>query len=424
MTSLNENLATLAAFGDFFYHSWWIILPPAFYYIFNVLWMDFAGFYSENSWHQNKKYTMLEIIPPREIERGPKIMEAFYTGLSGVLTTFDSFRKYLNGALYHDRFSLELVSEEGKIHFYIRTETGNRNLVEAQIYAQYPDAEILEVEDYYNKFPKIIPSKNWEMWGSDFEFVLANAYSLKTYDKFEESVTGEMLDPMAALIETMGVLGPGQHCWIQFVLQPLPEPWKKEKAQQAVMDKITGREAAPQKGIWDDLTDVFFNLWSGLFGPVEFAKAEKKEQAPLEFRLTPQEKETLKAVEEKLGRNCFKTKMRFVVLGKREVFSGIKYGAIIGAIKQFNDIHMNQIKPEDITKTYGKIFGKKPRGDFRKRKLYDRYRKRNMDGPIMVLCTKELATIFHFPDIGVKSPSVPRVASKLGSAPSNLPIGE
>jgi hypothetical protein len=85
-------------------------------------------------------------------------------------------------------------------------------------------------------------------------------------------------------------------------------------------------------------------------------------------------------------------------------------------------MNFNQVKPEDVSKTYGKIFLTKPRADFRKRKIYDRYRNRNMDGTNIVLSTKELATMFHFPDMGVKSPSVSRTAGRLGSAPGNLPI--
>jgi hypothetical protein len=168
--------------------------------------------------------------------------------------------------------------------------------------------------------------------------------------------------------------------------------------------------------------DVLFSLGPALFNKVEFGKTEAKEQQPLEARLTPAEKDTLKDVEEKLGRNCFKTKMRLILIGRRETFDKAKVAAVIGAIKQFNNIHANQVKPEDMTKTYANVIHIESRSDFRKRKLYGRYRGRNMDGPTIILSSKELATIFHLPDMGVKSPSVPRVSSRLGSAPPNLPI--
>jgi hypothetical protein len=45
-----------------------------------------------------------------------------------------------------------------------------------------------------------------------------------------------------------------------------------------------------------------------------------------------------------------------------------------------------------------------------------------MDGAKIVMSAKEMATLFHFPDMGVKSPSIRRVESKLGSAPANLPV--
>jgi len=48
--------------------------------------------------------------------------------------------------------SLEIASLEGVIHFYIRIETKLRERVEAAIYSQYPNVEIIEAEDYVNLF--------------------------------------------------------------------------------------------------------------------------------------------------------------------------------------------------------------------------------------------------------------------------------
>lgn len=424
---MNNDILTNQSFlevaGKIFYHTWWIVLPTTFYFIFKELWKDFVKVAAPDSWLKRKKWTIVEVIPPREIEKGPKLMESFFTGIAAVLTTYNTFDEYLKGAFWHDQFGIELVGEEGKVHFYFRFESQHRNMIEAQIYAQYPDAEIIEVEDYLRHFPLVIPNKSWDLWGTDMEFTAHNIYPIKTYDKFEESVSGEMVDPMAAMCEVLGTLGPGQFIFLQYVLQPIPESWKKQKAQKQELDKITGREKTAPATALGHLQDVFSNIFKGMFGPVEFKSSEKKEQAPLEFRLTPVEKDVLKAVEEKMGRNVFYTKMRLIVLGKKESFDKSKVAAFIGTIKQFSDINMNQIKPEDITKTYGKIFFTKRMADFRKRKIWGRYRSRNgADGPKIILSTKELASLFHFPDMGVKSPAVPRTASKLGTAPPNLPV--
>lgn len=416
---MSDFFQIFGAFGQAFNYFGWIILPVAFFYIFKVLWLDFVIDYSERSWLKGLEWTMLEIVPSRNIEKGPKLMESIYAGITGVLTTYSTFDTYLKGA-FTDRFSVELFGDQGTVHFLVRVQKKYRNLVEAQIYAQYPDAEITEVEDYTSKFPKVIPNKYWDLWGSDFEFIMPDPYPIRTYDKFEEDITGTMIDPMAALVEVIGSLTPGQYLWLQYVLEPQPEKWKLKQID--LINKLAFRSLSSKGGIWADLVDVFSNLIKGLFAPVEFKGAEKKEEQPLEFRLTPVEKDVLKAVEENLGRNMFRTKMRMIYLGKRENFDKTYVSAFVGSIKQFNDLNMNQVKPEDISKTYGNYLFKKERMAFRQRKIYKRYMGRNMDGKNVVFSTKEMATIFHFPDMGVMSPSVLRVTSKLGQAPPNLPI--
>ena len=400
---------------------WWIIFPIMFYYIFKIIWIDFVAVYSSNSWSRKQEWTFLEIIPPLEIEKGPKMMEGIFTGMAGVHTTYTTFEEYLLGAFWHDRFSFELIGEEGKLRFIIRTQKKYRNLVEAQIYSQYPDAEILEIPDYAKTFPKIVPNKNWDLWGVDFILVKEDPIPIKTYDRFEESVTGEMVDPLAALAEVIGTLPPNQHIWLQYVIQPVPEG-ENIKKYSSVIKKLKGEKESKTLNILDHLVDVITNIFNGLSGPVEFAKSEKSEQQPLEFRLSPTEKDLLKVTEENIGKNLFYTKMRLIVIGRRDNFTKTNVSAFIGALKQFNDMNYNQIKPEEVSKTYGIVLNAKARGDFRKRKIYSRYRDRSMDGRIMVFSVKELATMFHFPDMGVKAPSVPRTAGRLGSAPPNLPI--
>ena len=50
-------------------------------------------------------------------------------------------------------FSLELVSIEGEVHFYIWTQPKFRKLIESQFYSQYPGVEILKKQrDYTKKF--------------------------------------------------------------------------------------------------------------------------------------------------------------------------------------------------------------------------------------------------------------------------------
>lgn len=392
-------------------------MPVAFYGLFKFLWMDHVI----GSYAGSLQWTMLEIIPPRDIEKSPKPMESVYSGFAGVIAGINTFDTYLKG-VYLDQFSLELVGNEGELHFYLRIQTKHRNMVEAQIYAQFPEAEIIEVEDYTQNFPKVIPNKNWDLWGTDVEFVMPDPYPIRTYEKFEEDITGTAIDPLAAMAEIIGTLKPGQHIWLQLIIQPEPEVWKGDAVK--VVQKLAGRENGEKKNLWGHFTEVLNNVFPAILGEaVEFKAAEKKQEQPLEFKLTPVEKDVLKAVEENIGKNVFRTKMRLIVLGRKEVFDKAYVGAFFGAIKQFNDLNLNQFKPHDNSKTYANYILKEERLRYRQRKIYKRYKDRDMSGKVIFLSTKELATVFHFPNIEVKAPSILQVQSKRGSAPSNLPIG-
>ncbi len=417
-----QNLEIFKIIGEVLYNFWWVIFPVTFYYVFKIIHFDYVAFYSANSFYNKLEWVLLEVIPSRDIERSPKIMESILQGISGVTASTNVFEVWLDGKYTQDRFGLELVGEEGKIHFYVRAYKKYRNLIEANIYAQYPDAEIIEAEDYTKRFPKIIPNKYWDLWGADFEFTAPAPYPIKTYDKFDETVTGETIDPVSSMAEAIGSLGPNQHIWLQYNIEPLQEKWNLEEAQRKIIKKLKGTESAESMGLSNHLVDVFKNIFNGIWRKVEFAISEKKEQQPLEFRLSPVEKEILKSVEENLGRYTYKVKMRFIYLGHRKNFERAYVSTFIGALKQFNDINYNQFKPTELSKTYGKIFLKERTSSFRKRKIYERYKKRNMDGSLIYLSSKELATIFHLPDMNVKSPAIAHVASKLGSAPPNLPI--
>jgi len=66
-----EFLSAYSAIGDAFYTYWWIVFPVAFYFFFKLLWMDFVIFLSADSWVKSLEWTLLEIIPPKDIEQSP-----------------------------------------------------------------------------------------------------------------------------------------------------------------------------------------------------------------------------------------------------------------------------------------------------------------------------------------------------------------
>ena len=401
--------------------AWFLILPPLFYWLFKILWMDFVN---GNYWGK-MEWVILEIVPPADLEAAPQAMEMIYDSLLGITKGINAVETFINGET-RMFMSLELVSKEGEIHFYIRVAKGFRNLVESNIHAQYPTAEVKEVPDYVNEVPRVIPNKNWNLWGTDFKLTKPDPYPIKTYRWFEESVTGKALDPIANIIESLSKIGPKQYFWFQLVITPFGG--EEYDTGRGIVDKVAGRAKPPAKGIleslFNDLKDVIFGVFKGIAGgAVEFATpSEKAADAPLEFRLTPGEKDVLKAIEEGIGKSAFKTKMRMIYLGRREAFNKVVVGSFIGALNQFTDVNLNGFAPDNDSKTFALHLFVDERTRYRQRKILRRYRKRNRDGKNIFLNTAELATIYHYPNMSVISPAFNKIETKTAVPPANLPI--
>lgn len=421
----NSLEAAIISFKDtwqVFAQAWFFILPAPFFYLFKYVWLK----------HVQKKHLMslnwvlLEIIPPRDIERGPQPMESVFNGMTGSDKGLTPIEEFVQGILPVS-YSLEIVSIGGTVHFFVRVQKPFRNLIEANIYAQYPNAEIIEAPDYINNVPKIIPNKMWDLWGVDLALTKDDAYPINTYPNFEESISGTMIDPLSSVVEAMGKIAPDQQIWLQLIVTPEKADWNVKKGR-VVADLLAGKKPKEKKSffstLFNDIVDILKHVVPAAYGPIEFEGQEKeKEQAPLEFRLTPGEKEVLKAVERNISKSMFRTKMRFLCLGKRENFTKATVSSVMGAVRQFNDFNLNGFKPDDGSKTYANFIFVDSRTRWRQRKILKRYKDRDPDGVKFSLSTEELATIFHMPDISVVAPSVTKTDFKRGGAPANLPVG-
>jgi uncharacterized membrane protein len=423
--SLTDMAEALSNIWGVMGEAWFVVLPPTLYFIFKLLWMD----HIQNQYIGSVKTVLLEIIPPRDIEKSPKVMETIFDGIAGVDKTPTTVEAFVQGYL-PPLISLELAGDgvTGG-HIYVRTPVAFRNLIEAYFYAQYSNVEIVEVPDYVDDIPKGAPNKEWDLFGADVEFTKPDPYPIKTYHYYEEDVTGKMIDPLAGLLETFGKLPPGQKLWFQMIITPLKPTFYNTGKE--LLNEIIGRAVkAKPISVLGDITsgvgEIVTNIPKAFFGPVEFAtaKEEEKKKDFLEYQLTPIEKEVVKALEANIGRNVFSCRLRVIYLGKKKGFDKSFVSSFFGALKQFNDFNLNGFKPNDASKTYANYLFTTSRLRYRQRKLLRRYKFRDPDSPVpmLALSTAELATLFHIPDMNVIAPSLTRVTSKQASAPANLPI--
>ena len=326
-------------------------------------------------------------------------------------------------------FSFEIVGNGGEIGFYARVPEGLRNLVEAQIFAQYPDAEIKIADDYVSALPEYLPDDTYDLWGTELVFTKPDAYPIKTYPFFEEESGKDEFkrtDPLAPLAEIMSSLEPGEHIWVQLLIRGTSDAWAKEA--KAEVDKLIGKEPKIRRDALGKAVDFIDQLLPGGAPVVE----EKKKDDFSIMKLTGGQKFVLDQVEHKIAQLGFKSGYRFIYLARKDRFHMSHVPAVVGFFKQFYLNNLNSFRPNKYTWTSPKgwfpwLFpsdkgiGYKKQELNRKWYIYRNYKKRAFVHSFIMLSVEELATLFHLPGIGVKAPAFPRVEAKKGQPPAGLP---
>ncbi|MBI2113315.1 MAG: hypothetical protein HYT50_01935 [Candidatus Wildermuthbacteria bacterium] len=418
---------------DFTLAWWWLFLPFILFerFKFHWLWWRTDKYLSKSAW------TVLEVKIPQEINNPFRRMEAVLAGMWQVKIGSNKREKWLEGKVQLG-VSLDIVSLEGRTHFYVRSENGDIELVKTSIYSQFPEAEITPVEDYAKQVPSDIPNKEWDMWSTIYKFTKPSPYPIKVYKKFfeEDPTVSEdepiRVDPLGQLLEGMSKLGPGEQMWLQIAISPRePKQLKSflDESEKIVNTIVRRPEKEKPATAVSDAKSVASILLTGN-AP---AKEEKKEEIlPPEMRITPGEKEIVTALEEKDSKTMFECMIRSLYLAKRDVFFGGHKAVPMSYFNQFSSLNLNSLVVDGDTwtkvHTVSTWFLDKRRLYLRKRKHFRLYRDRlpqHFPGPggTFYLNTEEVATIYHFPGkLTAPGAGVPRVEAKKGEAPAGLPM--
>ena len=198
--------------------------PVVLFYFIARLWR----YYTRAKFIKKMQWVLLDVRIPREITKSPRAMEVvngvFYQTYAGNKSN-EIFQGFVRSS-----FSLEIVSLGGDIHFYLRVPKFFKNLVQTQVYSQYPEVEIYEVEDYVNEIPPYGTSgSEWLMWGGEFKLSKSDAYPIKTYVDYglEDNPKEEhKIDPITPVIEFLGSIGPSEQAWIQILVMSTTKRFK------------------------------------------------------------------------------------------------------------------------------------------------------------------------------------------------------
>lgn len=390
--------------------------------------------YIQDRFWKKKEWMLMQITVPRVTEQTCKAVENIFATIAGIHNGPSWTEIWVDGFV-QPTVNLEIASINGQVSYYIWCERRFEAMMKSAIYAQYPDADIVETENYAKNVPQQFPDEEWDLWGTELIPVMPDPYPLKTYPEFEDKISGEFKDPLAGVLENFAHLGPGEQAWMQINIKPTDQKDFRKRAEKEI-NKIKGiKEKEPESWLGQAiifplqvLNDFLKVLIGGeVFPASEPKKDDKKDLFPKLAALSPGEKYILEALERKVSKIGFDSKIRYIYIGKKEVFKKPRaVHAFIGAIKQMNTFDMQALKPESkqtgVSSTI--LWFKEARNNIRKTRLVKRFAKRSGDGVSRYfLSSEELATLWHFPILmQVKAPQLSRTEAKKTDAPSNIPF--
>jgi len=411
---------------------WWIWAP-----IFVlVVYYKALKEYNQKVYVTGLKWITYELKIPLDAHKSLKAMEQIFAGLHVVgqssppKTLWKKFKKWRDGFFkgkVPDWFALEIVGSSGEIHFYIRVLEKYKSLLEAQVYAQYPESELTPVADYMLRFPTSLSYENVNVNALELVFLKEDIFPIKTYPEFEEEGAGKddvrRIDPLAPIAETLSQMGLSEFFGIQILARSTGDAWIK-KGKSAV-DKLMGKEEKKETTIADS---IFAGIEGGarsvggiVFETTEEPKKEEKKKEDKPFnQLNPGVQDIIKTIEKGTAKLAFEAGIRMVYIAPLDKYSDGPMRSVAGAFKQFTTQALNGFKP-GISTDISEGFNKAAKSLKNKKKIYKAYRGRSFPKKPLVLNTEELTTIFHVPDVGVKTPALPRIETKKGEAPAGIP---
>ena len=384
------------------------------------------------------KWVLLEIEVPRDVIKSPAAMELIFTNAFYHESTKGFWEQYIQGAPWF-WFSLEIVSIDGRVHFYIRTPTRIRSLVETQIYGQYPQAKVVEVDDYAFHVPQYTKDGGWNMWGCEFKKAKEDFLPIKTYkvmgDDMKTGIKEEFkIDPITPVIEYLGSLPRGEQVWIQIIVRQSIKKYHSHKTGGHV-DFYIAAEEFLRKTLAD------FTKYSKGAGQGGIDTFEVRAPAFLDGMV--------KQVSANMQQLHFDCGVRLIALADKKYISDADFTNLRKEVRllfrQYSQPNINEFIR--IHSTQFDAPWSDPTGlalTTIKKRMLDWYRMRIFFHPpiqyamnypkiiaaffpahkaeLFVVSTEELATLFHFPGMVSETPSFKRIESKIAKPPSNLPV--
>ncbi len=319
--------------------------------------------------------------------------------------------------------SLEVGFAEGKIGLFARCTPRAAGLVESQCYAQYPDAEIEDVSiDLFS------PTEGEMVVSADLQLEEPEVFPIKRHPQFIDQVSRQFVDTLAGISSSLVRYSvPGMRGHVQICIRPLSSHYRHKALKfLPVISKGLSKHwpsyrnfladihfARGWKQVWFkplDMLLIGFRTW--FLKPLSLTMSAGSEKGmsdvhdEIEDRgamRTHDREDALSGAVDKIDRLLFLVNIRVSVIAPKghEYEATAKLAEISSSFRQFSLPQSNGFHT-----LAPKVFSHMPLG---------------ITEDPFVLSAEEIATIWHLPNLLVKTPNLDWVISKKLEPPINLP---
>lgn len=321
--------------------------------------------------------TVLLLQVPRNNEKKELAAEQMLAAIHGLLTKKQSG---LFNVTPHDQISFEIAVVDGRINFFVCTPVRLKQYVQDQIYAQYPNVHISEVEDYSKDL-----KQGSHYISTNLNLIAPDPLPIKTFPSFE-------VDPLAAITASLAQFDEHENAWIQIIVRPAQSGWYKKSERYAQSVRGNGGTTGG---------------YTGLLGALSAPPEQKKSETP---KLAEHESARASAAEEKSHKLAYSATVRIVYAGKASPdHARMRLQSIVAGFKQFNSTYLNGFESRKITSGVTGVHA---------------YQNRSIGNKPMTLNIEELASLYHLPHANVETPNILWANATTAEPPANLPIKE
>lgn len=276
--------------------------------------------------------------------------------------TFEQFLLNLHEGLEGIKIGLELISLHQHVYFHLRIEARVRELVEGQIYALYPDAEIIHVKDYIHE--DFLKTKHIQ--AAYLGLTRTDLYPLKIFKEFDgDSLAGVF----SVLTKALG----DEQIWIQMVISPRKDDWKLNFSRNWKLKTIGIRN--------------MFRIKDYLKGKTEIKQKDRE------------------AINNKGKHRILRCSIKLAYISDTKEKALQKLGALARAFSQFNSRDFNEFKTYKVSN---------------KNIFLQKYKDLSHYGVDYDLSSEEVVTLYHFPDPDTV-PHIVHVMARKAEPPQDLP---